>query len=462
MSLLFRALAKAAETAEATAGAGGASGAAVPSTAGGAARPFFLRRPPVLRAILTSVMAVFLGFLISMMWFGEEMLPLFDEMLAVIEGEPPRPATKVSRPAGTRQSAPRPQLQAQKPAESGPGPVASAPVPELAKPEIKTEVVAPPVVEKSTGPEIASLPPAEPYEPKKRELPVKPVPEPAKTEQAAKPSPAPKQPKAQATTKAKAEEPKTPLVISEGSTDLPSILDSIRQQDRKTALKPPVNIAKTGDVAAKPSAASIAASTESLMVQTPNARTRDELNNAYNSLVRGQYELAFALYSSLLEREPRLTQALIGRGAASHKLGRIPAARADYERTLEYDPGNREALTNLLAILAGETPREALFQLRQLQKANPNFSPIPAQMAGIHTQLGEFSEAIALQSAAISLSPENPLYRFNLAVMQDKAGMFNEAIRSYENVMAMRASGQAGLPLPEEHIRERVKYLKTR
>jgi Flp pilus assembly protein TadD len=464
MSLLFRALAKASETAEATAGAGGASGATVAVAAGGSARPSFLRRPPVLRAILTSIMAVFLGLLISMMWFGEELIPLFDELLAVIEGEPPRPVAKTSRPTGPRQSAPRPQIQAQKPAESGAGPVASSPVPELAKPEIKPEVVVPPVVTKSAGPEIATLPPAEPYEPKKRELPIKPAPEAAKAEPTAAPVAPTKQAKApaKAAPKAIVETPKVPLVISEGSTDLPNILDNIRQQDRKTALKPPVNIARTGDsAAAKPSAAATAI-TDSLTVQTSSAKTRDELNNAYNSLVRGQYELAFALYSSLLEREPRLVQALIGRGASSHKLGRIPTARADYERALEYEPGNREALTNLLAILAGETPREALFQLRQLQKNNPIFSPIPAQMAGIHAQLGEYSEAIALQNAALSLTPENSLYRFNLAVIQDKAGMFNEAINSYENVMAMRASGQSSLPLPDEHIRERVKYLKTR
>jgi Flp pilus assembly protein TadD len=449
MSLLFRALAKAAETAEATAGAGGASGNIAVNVASGTARPFFLRRPPVLRAILASVMAVFLGLLISMMWFGEEMVPLLDEVLAMFEDEPPRPVAKVSK-----QSRPRPQLQVQKPAEPAPPPVVSSPIPNIVSsaPEVKLETSSPVIAEKSAEPEITTLSPAQPYEPKKREIPAKPALEQVK--------PAIVHPQAKTPVTPKLAVPKTPLVISEGSPDLPSILDSIRQQDRKTALKPPVNIKKTGDTAAAKPTDSF--TTESMLVQTPSAKTRDELNNAYNSLVRGQYELAFALYSSLLSREPRMTQALIGRGTASHKLGRLMEARSDYDRALEYDPGNREALTNLLAILAGETPREALFKLRQLQKANPNFSPIPAQLAGIHAQLGEYPEAIALQSAALSLNPENPLYRFNLAVMQDKAGMFNDAIRSYENVMVLRASGQTSLPLPDDHIRDRVKFLKTR
>jgi hypothetical protein len=61
------------------------------------------------------------------------------------------------------------------------------------------------------------------------------------------------------------------------------------------------------------------------------------------------------------------------------------------------------------------------------------------------------------------LAPENLLYRFNLAVMQDRAGMGPEAANSYETVLALASRGTGvQLPMPVTQVRERLTYLRTR
>ncbi len=191
------------------------------------------------------------------------------------------------------------------------------------------------------------------------------------------------------------------------------------------------------------------------------ARARDDAERAYDMLVHGQYAGAIELYDSVLKTAPDYVAALLGKAIALHKLRRPQEARPLYQRVLTLDPDNREALTNITAIVAAQAPAAALRELRELQKTYPGFSPIPAQIAEIDAQAGNVGEAIAAFNRAIQLSPENGLYRLNLAILQDRAGMTQEAAASYQAALD-RFDPNAQLPIPVDSIRARLRYLRSR
>jgi Flp pilus assembly protein TadD len=178
-------------------------------------------------------------------------------------------------------------------------------------------------------------------------------------------------------------------------------------------------------------------------------------------LLHGRYESALAAYDKVLKINPESLSALLGKAIALHKLRRVSEARTYYQRVLALDPANREALTNMTAIVAAQEPVVALRELRDMQKANPDFSPIPAQIASIDIQAGDIRDAMTAFNRAIQLSPENGLYRLNLAILQDRAGMAREAAASYQAALERLGSG-AQMPISIETIQARLRYLRSR
>lgn len=232
--------------------------------------------------------------------------------------------------------------------------------------------------------------------------------------------------------------------------DLPSVLESIRRRSLGKAAGAPVVVRQQAAAAASPG----------LSVEMVQTSARDDVAAAYDALVAGRYEKALSLYDDALGKEPRNVTALVGRASVLHKLGRLQEAREGYGRVLAAEPEHPQALANVLSLIAGSAPQEALRELARLKALNPRFSPIPAQMAAVHAQAGDLPQAMAAMTEAIALSPGNAVYRYNLAVLQDRAGLRREAVETYESVIAAGGSSAAAAALPLDQIRARVKYLR--
>lgn len=235
--------------------------------------------------------------------------------------------------------------------------------------------------------------------------------------------------------------------------NLPAVLDRLRAQHARDSAVSSAVIDRGEDKAS--------AADGMVAVSTSTPGDRDATERAYDLLLHGQYEGALQLYDAVLKNEPNSLPALQGKATALHKLRRYAEARTYYQRVLAIDPGNREALTNMMAIIAAQSPTQALHELHDLQKTYPAFSPIAAEIAEVEAQSGNLAEAIGEFNRAITLSPENGLYRLNLAILQDRAGMVHEAAASYQ--LALDLLGNATqLPIPVDTIRARLRYLRTR
>ncbi len=128
--------------------------------------------------------------------------------------------------------------------------------------------------------------------------------------------------------------------------------------------------------------------------------------------------------------------------------------------SLAIDPNNRDGLNNFLVLLADEAPDEALTQMEALEVRNPEFSPIPAQMAVIYEKLGDLDKAGEKMFRAVELSPENMTYRYNLAIMLDKQRKYEEAAKLYAQIVKAYQRGEV-TPGNIEKIQQRLTFISS-
>lgn len=218
-------------------------------------------------------------------------------------------------------------------------------------------------------------------------------------------------------------------------------------------LNPPISIRRAE--------AEFAGLGDAVQVREVSQSAQDNVTAGYNALVRGDVGSALELYSDALSSEPTSIMAQLGRSAALQRLGRLEEARVGYESVLRRDPKNRQALANLTSIFSARAPNEAMNQLLDLEREYPQFSPVKAQIGLLYARMGSNAQALNYLREAASMSPSTVMYQYNLAVLLDRIGRAEQAVVSYERVLAGILNGGAASGLSRSSIERRVRYLKT-
>lgn len=190
----------------------------------------------------------------------------------------------------------------------------------------------------------------------------------------------------------------------------------------------------------------------SVQVREVSQSAQDNVTAGYNALVRGDVGSALDLCSDALSSEPTSIMAQLGRSAALQRLGRLEEARVGYEAVLRRDPNNRQALTKLTSIFSTRAPNEAMNQLLDLEREYPQFSPVKAQIGLLYARMGSNSQALDYLREAASMSPSTVMYQYNLAVLLDRIGRAEQAVVSYERVLAGILNGGAASGLSRSSI----------
>lgn len=198
----------------------------------------------------------------------------------------------------------------------------------------------------------------------------------------------------------------------------------------------------------------------SISATAPEKGIDEILDTAYEALLFGQMEGAIALYRQVLDRDPGNRLGLFGLATAYQRNRQITQARYVYDRLFRLYPDYPEALNNFLVLISEEAPDEALVELEKLSRRNPKYSPIPAQMGMVYLQQSDFGQAAQYLARAVSLSPENITYRYNLAIVMDQLGESREAATLYQQVLK---AGEAGAQLPTKpsEIQKRLTFLQS-
>ncbi|MDX2072820.1 MAG: tetratricopeptide repeat protein [Alphaproteobacteria bacterium] len=261
-----------------------------------------------------------------------------------------------------------------------------------------------------------------------------------------------------------ASDPSEPApTLSSQSKAIIDKVPAVADKKPETAAAKPVEIthAKETNVL---SAAPAPQANEALGVKVGSVRTKVDVNyeleRAYNALIAGQSETAIQIYEDILTGSPKNKEALFGLASTYHRLGQIDIARSLYGKLLEIDPKHRDGLNNFLVLLADEAPQEALSQMERLETQNPGFSPIPAQMAIIYQKLGDQDKAVDKMYRALAIAPENITYRYNLAIMLDKSGKYDEAGKLYTQLLDSHAKGGV-IPGDATKIQQRLTFIRS-
>lgn len=270
--------------------------------------------------------------------------------------------------------------------------------------------------------------------------------------------------------------PFTAPITSDVAVEAPVVTDELSEKSRFVLEHTPAGIGSRETVAKSPEPIIIKReSPEAGKIPTVDVRAHEELGlkieirkanpnlnayleEAYNNLMAGRYEIAAGFYQETLKMEPKNEAALFGLATTYQKLGQNEQARDYYARLLAFNPTHREALNNFMVLVGEEAPQSAVGELIRMEQQNPDFSPIPAQLGILYTKLGEYRQAVVKLLRAVSLSPENLSYKYNLAIALDKLGDREQASELYLELIEQYKAG-AQIPGNIETIRNRVIFL---
>lgn len=185
------------------------------------------------------------------------------------------------------------------------------------------------------------------------------------------------------------------------------------------------------------------------------------LVSANRALSLGRYEAAVDIFDQLRKKNSRDRRVLMGRAIALQKAGRREAAKAAYEELLVLSPDNREARVNMLGLIAENYPSVALRQMLDLRKEWPGDAGLAAQIGLTQARLGNDRDALDYLGIAASLDPSNAGHLFNMAIVADRLGDSDAAIKFYEQALQTDTLHGGGRSIPRDTIYSRLSVLRN-
>lgn len=176
-----------------------------------------------------------------------------------------------------------------------------------------------------------------------------------------------------------------------------------------------------------------------------------------------RYAAAMEIFEKLYKKKNKDTRVLMGLAIAQQGAGFTESAARTYEELLEIQPNNADATVNLMGIMRTQYPSVTLRKLAELRDKYPSNPGIPAQMALISGETGEYQDALKYFEVAASMEPQNPSHVYNMAIVYDKKGEVKNAIRFYERALLLDASRlNKGEDIPRDQIYDRLVVLRRK
>lgn len=181
---------------------------------------------------------------------------------------------------------------------------------------------------------------------------------------------------------------------------------------------------------------------------------------ADRALKLGLYDSAMDMYDKLYAKNKRDPRILMGRAITLQHLQRFDEAMQNYQELVDIYPSNVEAQINMLGLLSARYPAVALQRLLDLREKNPDNVGVVAQIAVTEANLRDYDAAMRFLGVAASMEPENPSHVYNMAVVADRAGKKEEALKYYEKALEVDSIYGGGHTLPREQIYQRLAALR--
>lgn len=180
------------------------------------------------------------------------------------------------------------------------------------------------------------------------------------------------------------------------------------------------------------------------------------LTSAYQSFVAGDSAAARTQYQRVLQKEPDNRDALLGMAAIAVNSGQGAEAGAFYARLVELDPTDAEAASGLASVQRSD-PDQAESNLKKVLAANPHTGSAHFALGNVYAQQQRWSEAQQAYFHAVGTAPANADYVFNLAVSLDRLGQNKLALENYRRALQL---AHAGSNIKRSAVQARIDQLQ--
>jgi tetratricopeptide (TPR) repeat protein len=177
------------------------------------------------------------------------------------------------------------------------------------------------------------------------------------------------------------------------------------------------------------------------------------LPQAYAALQSGQLGQAQRLYRDVLGAEPKNIDALLGLAAIAVRQGDSDEATRRYLQVLDLEPRNALAQSGLIALLGRADPVAAESRLKQLIAREPS-AHLYFTLGNLYADQSQWAAAQHAYFQAHHLEPANPDYAYNLAVGLEHVSQPKLALGFYQRAMQLAAvRGRANFNLAQAQER---------
>ena len=184
--------------------------------------------------------------------------------------------------------------------------------------------------------------------------------------------------------------------------------------------------------------------TRSPIVITPPTQSVDpQLEQAYGAFQRGDLPQARDLYQKVLQRESGNRDAMLGLAAIDLRTRDFEMAETRYLRLLELDPRDPYAMAGMIAIRGQVDPVQSESRLKNLIATQPEVPHLHFALGNQYATQRRWPEAQAAFFKAYSLDSENPDFAFNLAVSLDQLHQTKPALTYYQRALALASAHNA-------------------
>jgi tetratricopeptide (TPR) repeat protein len=125
-------------------------------------------------------------------------------------------------------------------------------------------------------------------------------------------------------------------------------------------------------------------------------------------------------------------------GRVQLRNGEPKKALAEFEKALELDQNNADALLNISAIHQGEGNSElAKHFVQRALAVDPNSTGALAQLADIDREQGNLEEAIRLYAEALTIDDSQPFLYMGVGDLLQRAGRYDQALTAFHRVLEL-------------------------
>jgi Tfp pilus assembly protein PilF len=186
-------------------------------------------------------------------------------------------------------------------------------------------------------------------------------------------------------------------------------------------------------------------------------RSGNQIDIAYQSFMRNDFIAARKEYQKVLESDSTNRDALLGLAAIAVKNQNPEEAAAYYQRLLSLDPKDPAAQAGMTGFTGGVNPIESETRIKTLLSQQPNADNLHFALGNIYLSQSRWPEAQEAFFHAYQLSPDNPDYTFNLAVSLDHLNQPRPAADFYQKSLDLSFNRPANFD--RESLENRINIL---